>query len=119
METINLGKEIRRRKRREWAANMLNGTAEWVSRNKEGLAIAAPFVAVATKVLLKTIGGVHKSVNLRKEKELKELYCYDRSLGHYWKLRKPLNNRQWTRINERREHGETLANILKDMDVLK
>lgn len=56
---------------------------------------------------------------LDKEQQMKDLYCYDRSQGHYWQLKRKLSNSDWVKINERRSAGETLANILADMNVLK
>lgn len=66
-------------------------------------------------------GGIrHAKVTnkLQLEKSLKELYVYDRSMGHYWKLRKPLSNNEWAIINNRVKSGERLADILLNMGVL-
>jgi len=60
-----------------------------------------------------------RNVNLRKEKDVKELYCYDRSLGHYWVLRRELTNREWIEIDQRKKNGERLADILSELKVLK
>ena len=62
---------------------------------------------------------VGKRVNLRKEEKLKDLYCYDRSLGHYWALRRELTNKEWVEINKRKQNGERLADILSELKVLK
>lgn len=48
----------------------------------------------------------------------KHLYCYDRSLGHYWKLRRELTNEEWLEIDKRKKNGERLSDILDDMRVL-
>ena len=56
---------------------------------------------------------------LRKERNLKELYCYDRSLGHYWELRRKLTNREWIDINKRMREGKKLGEILQELKVLK
>ena len=62
---------------------------------------------------------VSKRINLRKQEELKDLYCYDRSLGHYWRLRRELTNAEWLEIDRRKKNGERLADILEELKVLK
>ena len=62
---------------------------------------------------------VSKRINLRKQEELKDLYCYDRSLGHYWRLRRELSNKEWLEIDQRKKNGERLSDILAEMTVLK
>lgn len=61
---------------------------------------------------------VSQQDRLKKAKDLKELYCYDRSLGHYWKLRRELTNDEWLAIDARKRSGERLADILKELNVL-
>ena len=56
---------------------------------------------------------------MHKEKDLKDLYCYDRSLGHYWRLRRELTNAEWIEIDKRKNNGERLADILDELKVLK
>lgn len=80
----------------------------------------------ATIVLGAVIGGAGyfgksalKNINLRKQEAVKVLYCYDRSLGHYWRLRRELTNREWLEIDRRKRAGEKLADILESMKVLK
>lgn len=60
-----------------------------------------------------------RHINLRKQEAVKVLYCYDRSLGHYWRLKRELSNREWLEIEKRKQAGEKLANILDSMKVLK
>ena len=62
---------------------------------------------------------VGRHVQQNKEKDLKDLYCYDRSLGHYWKLRRELTNSEWVEIDRRKSNGERLADILEELKVLK
>ena len=59
-----------------------------------------------------------KHAALTKEQTLKDLYCYDRSLGHYWKLRRELTNEEWLEIDKRKKNGERLSDILDAMRVL-
>lgn len=68
------------------------------------------------------IGGVSKAIRKHEQvkltTELKDLYVYDKKLGHYWKLRKPLSNNQWIVIQDRQKSGERLGDILASMKVL-
>lgn len=84
---------------------------EWLKENKEMVIILVPIAAAAVK-------AVGKSRNLHKEEELKERYIYDRSLGHYWKLRRELTNKEYLEIDSRRKNGERMADILNEMRVL-
>ena len=87
--------------------------------HEEDLKIAAPICAVATTAIAKAISYTAKKNRLNKERELKDLYCYDRSLGHYWKLRRELTNDEWIAIDKRKKDGERLADILSELKVLK
>lgn len=59
-----------------------------------------------------------KAHQLSEDKKLKELYIYDRSMGRYLKLRKPLTQSQMIIIETRKGAGERLFDILYDMDLL-
>ena len=86
------------------------------------IVVGVPAVAAVTPAIVAITGAV-KTVNRRAiaqtEKESKENYCYDRSLGHYWELKRKLSNSEWLEINRRKDCGEKLADILADMKVLR
>lgn len=63
--------------------------------------------------------GIIKHANLRKTENMKNLFCYDTSLGRYWELRRKLTNKDWLAIERRRANGEKLGEILEDLRVLK
>ena len=88
----------------------------WFYRNRETIITLAPMVIAGVTTVTKVVG---KRVNLHKEKTLKEHYCYDRSLGHYWALRRDLSNNEWLEVDRRKKNGERLADILGSMKVLK
>lgn len=77
----------------------------------------------AVTTIVGAIGFLGKNgfrmLKLRKEAQVKDLYCYDRSLGHYWKLRRELTNDEWVTIDKRKRDGEKLADILDELKVLK
>ena len=84
--------------------------------NKETIIVLAPIVIGAVTPIIKS---VNKHITLNKTKDLKNLYCYDRSLGHYWSLRRELTNQEWLTVDRRKKCGERLSDILADMRVLK
>ncbi len=88
----------------------------WIVRNKELVMFALPVIAGAATTVAKVVG---KRVNLHKEANLKNLYCYDRSAGHYWELKRKLTKSEWVEIDRRRVNGERYADILSSMNVLK
>lgn len=106
-------------KRAEFKARLnekIQNGKEWIIRNKETVITLTPVVVGSITTVAKVVG---KRINLRKQESLKDLYCYDRSLGHYWRLRRELSNQEWLEVDRRKRHGEHLADILSDMRVLK
>lgn len=89
---------------------------EWFSRNKEAVIALTPIVIGGVTTVTKVVG---KRVNLHKQEEVKNLYCYDRSLGHYWRLKRELSNKEWLEIDKRKKNGERLSDILSELKVLK
>lgn len=106
-------------KRAEFKARLsekIQNGKEWIIRNKETVITLTPVVVGGITTVAKVVG---KRINLRKQESLKDLYCYDRSLGHYWRLRRELSNQEWIEVDRRKRNGERLADILSDMRVLK
>lgn len=98
----------------------------WWDDNKEWAVIVLPAALGLTGWVVKTVvRGTTTSLNkllsyknLQKEQMLKDLYCYDRSLGHYWKLNRKVTNAEWLMISDRKRNGETLATILSSMKLI-
>ena len=88
----------------------------WANNNKTLLLIVVPMAIGGVGQIVKVAG---KRANLNKEEQLKTMYCYDRSLGTYWNLRRELTNDEWLRVDERKQAGERLGDILDSMEVLK
>ena len=121
-ETVNMEDFKRESRRREFkekiteaASRAYDKAKDFCINNKEVVVPVAITLATGAVKLGKL---VMKSKNLNKEEQLKEEYCYDRSLGHYWKLRRPLTNKEWIEIDSRKRDGERLSNILSSMKVL-
>lgn len=118
-ETIDIkvfAKEAKKRERITKIQRKWDDAMRWVSNNKEELAIVIPVVAGGLAAGAKV---VRKHTQLKKESDLKNLYCYDRSGGHYWKLRRELSTDEWIAIDKRKQNGERLSDILSDLKVLK
>ena len=111
MEVVNI-KEGRKRAIKDKAQKC----KEWIVRNKEAVVASVPIVIGGITTVVK---AVSKHNSQRKEQDLKDLYCYDRSLGHYWKLKRPLSNDEWLEIDKRKKNGERLSDILDELKVLK
>jgi hypothetical protein len=91
VEVIDFEKEQKRRDRKDKFNRKIEDVERFVFNNKE----------------------------MKKQEDLKNLYCYDRSLGHYWKLKRELTNSEWVEIDKRKKNGEHLADILDELKVLK
>lgn len=109
-------KEQKRAEAMEKIHSKIQNGREWVGQNMGLMIKFAPIVMVSAATITGVVG---KQINLREKKLLKELYCYDRSLGHYWKLRRALTNSEWLTIDSRKNNGERLADILADLKVLR
>lgn len=116
IEVVDFQKEMKRRERKTKIQNKIHGAIVWISNNKEIVLLVVPSLLAGTRAIIK---AVDKHVNLHKEQDFKDLYCYDRSLGHYWKLRRELSNDEWIEIDKRKRDGERLGDILDELKVLK
>lgn len=81
---------------------------------RETFAIIAVMASGAVKIIPKLL----RARNINEQERIKEEYVYDRSLGHYWKLKRPLDNDEWREIEERKRNGERLGDILEELKVL-
>jgi hypothetical protein len=119
-ETIHIidfrSKEQKRADFKENVKEKFQKGKDWFVRNKEAVIVLTPVIVGGISTVIKVVG---KSINLHKSESLKELYCYDRSLGHYWRLKRELSNKEWLEIDKRKKNGERLADILAELKVLK
>ena len=101
---------------REWFQDKKMKVQTWCYAHKDQIITYGPIVVGGIAAGAKMLS---KHAALAKEQDLKDLYCYDRSLGHYWKLRRELTNDEWLEIDKRKKEGERLSDILDDMKVLE
>lgn len=104
--------------RREAKAKLHNA-GEWLVENKELVILLVPVAVGGLRLANNGVKAISKRVNLSKQEDIKNLYCYDRSLGHYWALRRELTNKEWLEIDLRKKNGERLSDILDELKVLK
>lgn len=87
----------------------------WNNHKKEICTLLPVFIGAGIE-LVKI--AAKRSV-MREEQHLKDDYIYDRSMGHYYELRRKPNSSEWIQIDQRKQEGETLGCILQDMGMLK
>lgn len=116
IEFVDFEKELKKRQRKEAFQRKKKEVMDWVNNNRELVVLFGPALIGGATASIK---AVNRHVKLHKEKDLKELYCYDNSLGHYWELRRKLTNSEWVEIDRRKRNGERLADILDEFKVLK
>lgn len=109
-------REQKKRDRKEKFRNGVKKCTDWIRDNKEIAIGIGTFVVGAGGRVIKDAKHRHR---VNEEKQLKNNYCYDRSLGHYWKLRRELTNDEWVEIDKRKRNGERLGDILAELKVLK
>lgn len=116
-------KAMKKTIRRARFRKRMSDAGKWISNNKEMVIILGPAAIGLAAGCIKAGTGIVKSglrlINTHKEKRVKDFYCYDRSLGHYWALKRELSNREWVEIDNRRKNGERMADILDSLKVLK
>ena len=89
---------------------------DWCCRHKDVLIVIVP-AAISGIVGISNV--VAKQSRHKDEKRLKDRMVYDRQLGAYLETRRKLRNDELVYINRRHKEGETIADILDDMRLLK
>lgn len=96
----------------------------WLNQNKETIVMLAPVAASGAAILGKWVvkplwQGTVMRANLRRQEHIKTGFVYDPSLGAYYELAKKLTNQQKIELDRRRQAGERIGTILREMNVLK
>ena len=100
-------------------AETVKGVCQYIENHKEAATIATILAIGGISAVKKLTGGAAKMRALHAERDLKDLRVYDRRIGAFLHLRRPLNNKDWKRINPRMKNGERLSDILEKMNLLK
>lgn len=120
METIDYRtKEQKREDLKMVVKQKWDNFAGFIRDNKDVLILTVPaglaVIGGVTKVASKAINA--HTVN--KEIDFKTRTVYDRSLGRYIELKRPLTTSQALEVEARKAAGEGLTSILDDMNMLK
>ena len=121
-EVINSKSFERKAKRERFKRKVkekIQETIYWINDNKEFLIIVIPAASAVLTGGFKVIKSISRNIALAQEKKIKDMRIYDRSMGKYVELKRPLNNSDMKTILERRENGEKLSNILMDLKLVK
>lgn len=115
---INIDCRSREQKRAE-RRQRFNDFCDDVRRNKEAILVMTPVVVGGLAMITKVASKALNAYSVNKEVDFKQRTIYDRSLGRYVELRRPLTSNEALIIEERRSHGEKLTTILMDLGLLK
>ncbi len=113
---IDIGKELKKAERKaKWELRKQKAKAWW-ERNKAYVVICTPIVGSAFVKGCQTFNKYH---TMRMDERNRDLRCYDASRGHYWELKRKLNNDDWLYINRTMKEGGTLGEALSELRALK
>lgn len=118
-EVVDFEKELKRRQRNEKLKQAWDTTATFVRDNQDVLLFTVPaavtVIGGGSRLISKMIAKNMQERDIR----FKETTIYDRSLGRYVTLKRPLKASESLEIERRRGNGEKLHAILNDMKLLK
>lgn len=118
METVDLKKVNRQIKMKEFGDKVKAKAVEagqWCKDHAEIVVIGAATLGTGVSVAFK---NASRRQQTKRMQDLKDLYVYDRSHGHYIKMKRKPTQSQWSKIDARKDRGESLYNILQDMRLL-
>lgn len=104
---------------KNWCKVKWNKFVLFVRDNKDILTFVVPFITVIISGGSRIISRMIASRTVRRDIQFKERTIYDRSLGRYTELKRPLKAKESLEIERRRKNGESLNSILDDMRLLK
>ena len=113
-EVLESVKELGR-KAKEEAKRLGDQAAAFVRRNKELIIVSVPVAVAAIK------SGQSLIVNrrVRNERSRIEHTYYDPRTGFHWELKRKPSNADRAEILKRREKGQDMYQILKEMNLIK
>ena len=115
--TIDLRtKEQKRLDRKEAFRKRRQQIAQFIVENKEIVIPAATTCILGACTMTTKLVKMHRT---KMELDFKKRSIYDRSLGCYIELKRPLRTSEALQIEERRNNGEPLTMVLESMHLLK
>lgn len=116
MSTINKS-DLKKAKVKAWLREKAEQAKEFYQENKQWIIPMA--VATGGVILKQGSKSLLTAYRTKKQRNVKELYWYDPSAGHYWKLRRELDPREALEVDRRHQAGERYGDIFESMKLLK
>ena len=111
---------------RTWKEKLSDWKDRQVQRAKDGVQwcvdhpeFGIPIVLAAVKGGQKVITNASRAYTVEKEIRFRQCSIYDRSMGRYIELKRPLTDYEAMIIEERKRNGEGLMAILTSMNLVK
>lgn len=96
----------------------LHDLGVWATYNPDKAALLGGTVAAVLGGVCKLSKEIRHESRIREERDLKNLYIYDRSLGCWHRLRRPMRPSEKLEMEQRKARGERLSYILSSMKLL-
>lgn len=100
---------------KEKAVELGKATVEWCKENPEAALAITGLVAAAGRAVIRE--GV-KARDEKRENDHRERYIYDRSLGMYWELKRPMTTAERCEFQRLKDEGYRTGDILRSMKLL-
>ena len=112
-------KEQKRADRWNFLKRGYKSVAGFTRENMDVIAVWVPAGGVALGGICRVASKLLANRKLNKEIAYKQRTIYDRSLGKYTELKRPMTTAQSLAFAQRRANGEQVQVILNDMGLLK
>lgn len=99
----------------------IDGVIRWVKEKPEQAAIVGSVVIVGADKIVHVIKK-WKSIQPTQaelDREWHDTHVYDRSLGYYYNLKRPMSGTEAMEFSQRKKRGESTGDILRSMNLLK
>ena len=96
-----------------WIVKMVKLAIEWCMNNQETF-----YVGVFAASCISSAVKKYRKTKMEREMDFHRNNIYDRSMGHYWQLRRRLTSDEMRELEQRKYYGESMGDILESMKVL-
>ena len=110
--------EAKKREKKAKRKKFVNDSIKFIRENQDVIILVSPVAIWVVGKSFSTLSKALSAYKLDREIWFKEHTIYDRSLGRYVTLKKKITTNQALEIESRKEAGEKLNTILKDMNLI-
>lgn len=99
----------------------IDGAIRWVKEKPQEAAILGSVIIVGADKIVHVIKK-WKSIQPTQaelDREWHDTHVYDRSLGYYYNLKRPMSGTEAMEFSQRKKRGESTGDILRSMNLLK